>query len=233
MFVVPAGFIAGDVPDDIAGRTIPAAVPGCVHLDLLAAGLIADPYLDENELAVGWVGRVDWRYETAFDWAGNHDDHIDLVASGLDTVATIELNGSAIGTLVERTTRFVMLLHLPQGQNAFAVRDAITSTIGTLPAQMRPSLTWDQGKEMSQHVQLRLAADLPIYFCDPHSPWQRGSNENTNGLLRQYMPKGTDLSVHSVEDLEAIAKSLNNRPRKTLGYLKPSEKLAELLATTP
>jgi IS30 family transposase len=141
-----------------------------------------------------------------------------------------KLNGSAIGTLVERTTRFVMLLHLPQGQNAFAVRDAITSTIGTLPAQMRRSLTWDQGKEMSQHVQLRLAADLPIYFCDPHSPWQRGTNENTNGLLRQYFPKGENLADYSAEDIAAVAAALNGRPRKTLAWKTPAEAMAELLS---
>jgi transposase, IS30 family len=137
---------------------------------------------------------------------------------------------SAIGTLVERTTRFVMLLHLGKDRSAPAVRDAIAATIVTLPEQLRKSLTWDQGHEMAQHAQLAIDADLDIYFCDPHSPWQRGSNENTNGLLRQYFPKGTDLSVHSPEDLEEVAAGLNARPRKTLGYKTPAEVLTELLS---
>jgi beta-mannosidase len=129
--------VAGDVPDDIAGRTIPAAVPGCVHLDLLAAGLIADPYLDENELAVGWVGRVDWRYETAFDWAGNHDDHIDLVASGLDTVATIELNGSAIAWTenMHRSYRFPVAGLLRHGTNELAITFASALTAAELASE--------------------------------------------------------------------------------------------------
>jgi IS30 family transposase len=168
------------------------------------------------------------------------------------------LDSSAIGTLVERTTRFTMLLHLPRmdrhgheprvkngpalaGHGAEAVRDAIASTIITLPDQLRRSLTWDQGAEMAQHAQLKIDTGLSIYFCDPHSPWQRGTNENTNGLLRQYFPKGTDLSSHSVEDLEAVTATLNSRPRKTLGWSTPSEALDELLrsaqsggvATTP
>jgi transposase, IS30 family len=140
-------------------------------------------------------------------------------------------SGSAIGTLVERTTRFTMLLHLPDDHTAGTVRDAITTTIVTLPAQLRRSLTWDQGKEMSEHVQLRIDSDLEIYFCDPHSPWQRGTNENTNGLLRQYFPKSTDLSVHTLADLEEVAAGLNGRPRKTLGWKTPAEALTELLAT--
>jgi transposase, IS30 family len=140
---------------------------------------------------------------------------------------------SAVGTLVERSTRFVMLLHLGAGKDALSVKDAMQKAITTLPDHLVKTITWDQGSEMGHHVEFTVETGIPIYFCEPHSPWQRGSNENTNGLLRQYMPKGTDLSVHSVEDLEAFAKSLNNRPRKTLGYLKPSEKLAELLATTP
>jgi IS30 family transposase len=132
----------------------------------------------------------------------------------------IGLDSSAIGTLVERTTRFTMLLHLPPmehdgprvkdgpalaGHGAEAVRDAIAGTIATLPEQLRRSLTWDQGAEMAQHAQLRIDTGLPVYFCDPRSPWQRGTNENTNGLLRQYFPKGTDLSRHSAEDLAAVA----------------------------
>jgi transposase, IS30 family len=153
----------------------------------------------------------------------------------------VGLGSSAIGTLVERTTRFTLLLHLPRmddqgrprvkngpalaGHGAEAVRDAIASTIVTLPHQLRRSLTWDQGAEMAQHAQLRIVTGLPIYFCDPHSPWQRGTNENTNGLLRQYFPKGTDLSRYSRTDLEAVAFTLNTRPRKTLGWRTPAEAL--------
>ena len=140
---------------------------------------------------------------------------------------------SAVCTLVERTTRFVRLLHLRAGKDAATVNEAMQKAITTLLDQLVKTITWDQGSEMGRHVDFTVETGTPIYFCDPHSPWQRGSNGNTNGLLRQYMPKGTDLSVHSVQDLNAIAKSLNNRPRKTLRYLKPSEKLAELLATTP
>jgi len=166
-------------------------------------------------------------------------------------------NSSAIGTLVERTTRFTMLLHLPRmeghgtprtkngpaltGHGAEAVRDAIASTIIRLPTQLRCSLTWDRGKEMAQHVQLRIDTGVEIYFCDPQSPWHRGTNENTNGLLRQYFPKGTDLSRYSVEDLEAVAYTLNSRPRETLSWKTPAEALDEHLqliqqtgvATTP
>jgi transposase, IS30 family len=154
------------------------------------------------------------------------------------------LSSSAIGTLVERSTRFVMLLHLPPmhdrgprvkngpalaGHGAEAVRDAIAVTITTLPDQLRRSLTWDQGSEMSQHAQLRIDTGLNVYFCDPHSPWQRGTNENTNGLLRQYFPKGTDLNRHTAEDLAAVAAALNSRPRKTLGWKTPAEALDEYL----
>jgi IS30 family transposase len=139
---------------------------------------------------------------------------------------------SAVGTLVERTTRFALLLHLPRGYDAEQVQDAMTRAIGTLPAALARSVTWDQGHEMSRHAAFTIATGIPVYFCDPHSPWQRGSNENTNGLLRQYLPKGTDLSARDAADLAAIAASLNGRPRKTLGYMTPSEKLAELLAHT-
>ena len=150
-------------------------------------------------------------------------------------------NTSAIGTLVERSTRFVLLLHLPESHGAVAVRDAMIRSMRVLPAMLRRSLTWDQGIELARHKDITFALDLPIYFCDPHSPWQRGSNENTNGLLRQYFPKGTDLSVHTHADLDRIADKLNSRPRKTLGWDTPGERLARLLsrpvttgvATTP
>jgi IS30 family transposase len=141
-------------------------------------------------------------------------------------------NQSAVGTLVERSTRFVMLLHLPGNHHADTVEAAMRKAISTLPDTLFKSITWDQGREMHHHAKFTVATGIPIYFCDPHSPWQRGSNENTNGLLRQYMPKGTDLSAYSPEDLERIARSLNNRPRKTLDYMKPSEKLNELFALT-
>jgi transposase, IS30 family len=139
---------------------------------------------------------------------------------------------SAVGTLVERSTRFVLLLHLPDGRDAHPVEQAMRQAITALPADLARTITWDQGKEMAYHADFTIATGIPVYFCDPHAPWQRGSNENTNGLLRQYLPKGTDLSVHTADDLARIADSLNNRPRKTLGFMKPSEKLAELLAHT-
>jgi len=155
------------------------------------------------------------------------------------------LGSSAIGTLVERTTRFTMLLHLPRmanqgsprmkhgpalaGHGAEAMRAAIASSIVTLPEQLRRSLTWDQGAEMAQHAQLRIDTGLRVFFCDPHSHWQRGTNENTNGLLRQYFTKGTDLSTHSVDDLAAVAAALNSRPRKTLGWRTPGEVLNDHL----
>ncbi len=154
------------------------------------------------------------------------------------------LGRSAIGTLVERSTRFTMLLHLPPmdghgprvkngpalaGHGAEAVRDAIAEAITTLPLQLRRSLTWDQGAEMAQHAQLRIQTGLPVYFCDPRSPWQRGTNENTNGLLRQYFPKGTDLARHNASDLAAVTATLNSRPRKTLGWRTPAEALNQHL----
>ena len=170
----------------------------------------------------------------------------------------IGLNSSAIGTLVERTTRFTILLHLPPmaghatgvrikngpasaGHGAEAVRDAIAVKITTLPQQLSKSLTWDQGAEMAQHAQLRIETGLDIYFCDPRSPWQRGTNENTNGLLRQYFPKGTDISRYRERELDAVAAALNGRPRKILGWRTPAEALNGLLsdaqatgvATTP
>jgi IS30 family transposase len=156
------------------------------------------------------------------------------------------IDRSAIGTLVERSSRFTMLLHLPPvagrgvprvkngppvtGHGAEAVRDAIARAIGELPEQMRRSLTWDQGAEMAQHAQLRIDAGVEVYFCDPQSPWQRGTNENTNGLLRQYFPRGTDLGRYGPEDLAAVAATLNSRPRKTLGWRTPAEVLDEYLA---
>jgi IS30 family transposase len=137
---------------------------------------------------------------------------------------------SAIGTLVERTTRYVMLLHLPARHGAEEVRDAMLAAIPTLPKQLWRSLTWDQGREMTRHHEITIATDLDIYFCDPHSPWQRGSNENTNGLLRQYFPKATNLSVHSAEHLAFVAGQLNGRPRETLGFRTPTETLRDLLS---
>ena len=137
---------------------------------------------------------------------------------------------SAIGTLVERQTRYCLLVRLPDGHGAETVRDALVASITTLPEHLRRSLTWDQGTELAQHQAITLGTDMAIYFCDPHSPWQRGSNENTNGLLRQYFPKGTDLSAHSAEHLAAVAAELNGRPRKTLGFITPAEAMQRLLS---
>jgi IS30 family transposase len=138
-------------------------------------------------------------------------------------------NASAIGTVVERTTGYTLLLHLPEGFGAAQVTAAITEAMAGLPAKLRRSLTWDQGKELSGHKQVAEATGLRVYFCDPHSPWQRPTNENTNGLLRQYFPKGTDLSVHSAEDLAWVQDQFNDRPRKRLEYAKPSELINDLL----
>ena len=159
------------------------------------------------------------------------------------------VGSSAIGTLVERTTRFTMLLHMPRmedhgkaksikngpalaGHGAEAIRDSIAGTIMKLPAHLRRSLTWDQGTEMAGHKQFSIATGVPVYFCDPHSPWQRGSNENTNGLLRQYFPKRSDLRPHTQDDLDAVAAELNGRPRQTLGWKSPSRALDEAVAMT-
>jgi IS30 family transposase len=139
-------------------------------------------------------------------------------------------SGSAIGTLVERASRFVMLLHLPDGNGATPVQDAIVAKMAALPSILRQTLTWDQGREMANHVAVAAATDLDIYFCDPHSPWQRGTNENTNGLLRQYFAKGSDLSIFPADYLDYIAVKLNNRPRKTLDWKTPAEALDELLS---
>lgn len=138
-------------------------------------------------------------------------------------------NQSAIGTVVERTTRHVMLIHLPIDHTAESVRDGLIKTMATLPAHLRGSLTWDQGAEMAKHKAFSIATDMDVYFCDPGSPWQRGTNENTNGLLRQYFPKGTDLSIYSAEDLEYVAQELNARPRKSLGWKTPAEAFRDLL----
>jgi IS30 family transposase len=141
-------------------------------------------------------------------------------------------NQTAIATLVERTTRYVMLVHLPGRHDAETVRDALIDTVKTLPAHLKRSLTWDQGSEMAGHRAFTIATDIPVFFCDPASPWQRGSNENTNGLLRQYFPKGTELAIHDREHLDAVAAELNGRPRKTLGWKTPAERLAKLLQTS-
>lgn len=158
----------------------------------------------------------------------------------------IGLDRSAIGTLVERTTRLTMLIHLPRedgygltprikngpalaGYGAVTMKNALSATMGTLPEQLRRSLTWDRGKELSQHVAFKVETGIPVYFADPQSPWQRGTNENGNGLLRQYFPKGTDLTRWTAEDLDAVAMTLNNRPRKILGWRTPAEAFAEHL----
>ena len=143
---------------------------------------------------------------------------------------TGQLNKSAIGTLVERATGFVMLLHLPDNHGADAVQESMTQAMARLPETLRRTLTWDQGVEMSNHVEIAAATDLDIYFCDPHSPWQRGSNENTNGLLRQYFAKGADLSVFAPDYLEHVATKLNRRPRKRLEFRTPAEALDKLLS---
>ena len=138
-------------------------------------------------------------------------------------------NASAIGTLVERSSRYVMLVHLPGSHDSDTVANALVETINTLPAHLKGSLTWDQGAEMARHKSFTMATDMPVFLCDPASPWQRGSNENTNGLLRQYFPKGTDLSVFGPEDLEHVAQELNGRPRKTLGWENPAERFSSYI----
>jgi IS30 family transposase len=141
-------------------------------------------------------------------------------------------NRSAVGTLVERSSRYVMLLHLPEGHEAVQVERAMKQAIRRMPPSLFKTLTWDRGKEMARHKEIKVATGVQVYFCDPHAPWQRGSNENTNRLLRQFLPSGTDLTAHTSERLEHIAQLLNDRPRKTLGFMTPSERLAELVAMT-
>ncbi len=140
---------------------------------------------------------------------------------------------TGIATLVERSTRYCQLVALPDGQSAEAVRDALIKSIGQLPTQLRRSLTWDQGREMKDHLNFTVASGVQVYFCDPRSPWQRGSNENTNGLLRQYFPKRSDLGALSQAELDRVAAELNGRPRQTLGWISPAERLAEVLGETP
>jgi len=149
-----------------------------------------------------------------------------------DLILGSQESGSAVGTLVERATRYVLLLHLPGPHTAEAVAEAMVEKMATLPEQLRLSLTWDQGREMANHVQIAEATGLSIYFCDPHSPWQRGTNENTNGLLRQSLPKGKDLSFYGPGMLDNIAAELNGRPRKTLNWRTPAEALEALLSGT-
>ena len=137
---------------------------------------------------------------------------------------------SAVGALVERATRYVLLLHLPEGRDAHLVEQAMRQAITALPAELARTITWDQGIEMSRHAQFTIATGIPVYFCDPHAPWQRGSNENTNGLLRQYFPKHTSLARYTKTDLDAAALELNDRPRETLGWASPAQALTQLLS---
>jgi IS30 family transposase len=139
---------------------------------------------------------------------------------------------SAVGTLVERSSRYVLLLHLPNGRTAEDVREVLTRQIRRLPSDLRRTLTWDQGKEMAEHAKFTVDTNVGVFFCDPHSPWQRGSNENSNGLLRQYLPRTEDFSDLTRSDLTRIARELNNRPRQTLNWKKPSEVFSQIVAST-
>jgi IS30 family transposase len=179
-------------------------------------GQRATRFIDPGTLISQRPADIDDRQQTG-NWEG------DLILG--------QSNRSAIGTLVERTTRYVMLLHLPHGRTAEHVRDALVHAFAALPPELTRSLTWDQGSEMSRHDEFTRSTGIPVYFCDPASPWQRGSNENTNGLLRQYFPKGTDLSLYSAEDLTVVAAELNDRPRKILDWQTPAELLGKLIAT--
>ena len=149
-----------------------------------------------------------------------------------DLIMGSKASDSAVGTLVERMTGFVMLLHLPHGHGTLAVQQALVAKMLTLEEQLRRSLTWDQGREMTNHREIAQATGLDIYFCDPRSPWQRGTNENTNGLLRQYLPKGGDLSLYGPGMLDNIAAELNSRPRKRHAFRTPAEQLEETLTKT-
>jgi transposase, IS30 family len=139
---------------------------------------------------------------------------------------------SQVGTLVERTTGYLALVHLPESRDALTLAASMRRTVRRLPSELVKTITWDQGREMAKHAEFTVATGVQIYFCDPHSPWQRPSNENTNGLLRQYLPRSADFSTLKRGDLDAIARSLNNRPRKRLGFMKPSERFAEFIAST-
>ena len=148
-----------------------------------------------------------------------------------DLIKGTVASNSAVGTIVERTTGYLTLLHLPQGHGAHQVADATITQMSGLPAWFAKTLTWDRGTEMCQHARITRTTKINCFFADPYTPQQRGTNENTNGLLREYMPKHTDLSVYTAHDLQVIAAELNDRPRKRLGYLTPNEKFANLLAT--
>ena len=176
-----------------------------------------------------WCTRPSTRRSTALSWAACpascRPGCCGPAGGGEGDLITGASNRSAIGTLVDRASRFTILLHLPGRHTAEAVRDALIAAMSSLPPQLRRSLTWDQGKEMALHQQVTAALSMPVYFCDKASPWQRPSNENTNGLLRQYFPKGSDLRAHGPDDLAAVAAELNARPRQTLGWDPPAARL--------
>jgi IS30 family transposase len=242
-----AGRLRVDFPDDESMRVSTETIyqslyvqgRGALNRELTAAlrtgRALRRPRRRPDQRPSRAAGRGDWlsppvmiseRPAEAADRAVPGHWEGDLILGGTGTA-------SAVATLVERSTRYCLLGHLPRGHRAEAVRDAITETITALPQHLRRSLTWDQGTEMAQHAQLTIDTGVEVYFCDPHSPWQRGTNENTNGLLRQYLPKGSDLKVHTGQDLAEIAAALNNRPRKTLGYRTPAEALNDLLTSAP